>query len=88
MHPGYAVSQGMVATTLEENRRPPSKKYDVGRKCITRVTFILACLLTYRTPTYLATYYLRLLADMAYKPPLKPPQQKSRQAGEQELVSE
>jgi hypothetical protein len=50
--------------------------------------FILACLLTYRTPTYLATYYLRLLADMAYKPPLKPPQQKSRQAGEQELVSE
>jgi len=42
VHPGFAISQGMVATTLEENRR--------------------------------------LLAEMAYKPPLKPQQQKSRPA--------
>ena len=74
VHPGYSLSQGMVATTLEENRRLLVEVSKKGKLGITpRTTHILTWLLT-----YLPIYYIRLLAEMAYKPPLKPPQQKSR----------
>ena len=52
VHPGYSLSQGMVATTLEENRRllvEVSKKGKVSHHVL--LTHLLGCL-----PTYLPTY--------------------------------